>query len=386
MSDAGELYCWGKLAWYSDRGGGGEIEFNANPMPRITHAPNRPFAMVATGLANDCALLRTGQVFCTGRDFNRGQLGRDTLRTCSPSGCGLADSVDTPERFRSLVGGQEHWCALTRDGRAFCWGLNDQGQAGVGTRSAAVWRPTPVAGNYRFVSLTAGWRHTCGITVGGETLCWGANASFQLGINTARRGCLNGELCTMTPAPIDEPRRFAVVKAGVDKTCGVTVTGALYCWGAGYSRRDGDKPLALTHIGATFAFSDVSPGSSFTCAIATGGRAYCWKEQATFPMGQSLVTWGCTDAPVCLEETPLSDDLRFRALASGFVHACGITTDGEVYCWGLKNPYRTFAANPVPCMTMRSDLAQCSASPVRIGGNLNLFDAGQGAQRGKKRP
>jgi alpha-tubulin suppressor-like RCC1 family protein len=311
-------------------------------------------------------------------------MGRDTSRKCG-SACGLPDSIDTPERFRSVVAGSAHWCALTRDGRAFCWGWNDDGQIGIGTRTNVVSRPAPVAGDHRFVSLTAGMRHTCGLTVGGEALCWGGNNSLQLGSNIARRGCRANDVCTAIPAPIDEPRRFVVLKAYQDKTCGITATGALYCWGAQYSHLEGDKPLALTHIGATFAFADVSPGGTwFSCAIAVGGRAYCWKEIPAAPVGQDLLNWGCTDSQVCLDETPLGEDLRFRTIASGLMHACGITTDGAAYCWGLKNPQRV-GDRGAQCMGPKPDPAhECTAIPLRVGGTPNLLDADtKRAKKGK---
>lgn len=390
VSEAGDAYCWGRVGWITDAAGQHDVPFDASPMPHVPHAPGMSFVSMATGYQHDCVLVRTGQVFCSGVSYVHGELGRDTTRICKAgmATCVPADSVDTPERFKSVVAGLYHVCALTRDGRAFCWGANESGQAGVGTRNAAVLTPTPVVGNYRFTALTAGLRHTCGITVGGETLCWGANGQQQLGFNMARRGCSFSDLCTAAPSPLDQPQRYVVLKAGGNKTCGVTATGSLYCWGDGYTPVGNQVPVTPVRIGASFAFYDVSPGGLFTCGIATGGRAYCWKEQSRAPIGQGLVTWGCTQSTTCIDETPVNDDLRFRAIASGDQHACGIAGDGAVYCWGMKNEARAGdALAQATCAGTRADLnRECSPVPARIGGDLNLLKPAPRPASTKKPP
>ena len=375
--DAGEAFCWGRPAWLTDRGTA-PVPYDANPMGRLGHAPGVRFAAVVTGWLHICALTQAGQVICGGSNM-QGELGRDSA--CGGRSCAAPDSISSSERFRSIVAGFSHTCALTHDGRLFCWGSNEAGQTGIGSRAPIVWRPTQVYGGYRFVSITAGARHTCGLTVGGEALCWGANSSSQLGINTARRGCRLPDACTAVPAPLDDPRRFVTLRAGYNVTCGITAGGGLYCWGYNYSAPDGDRPLALTHIGASFAFRDVSPGYWFNCATAVGGLAYCWKEFHPAFIGRPLVQFGCRDARQCIDETPVSPSLRFLKLAAAEQHACGITTDGAVYCWGRKNQHVNGEGN---CDAGAPDPAQCSAIPVRIGGDWNLLMAR--GSRGKDNP
>jgi hypothetical protein len=84
----------------------------------------------------------------------------------------------------SLAAGGEHTCGLTATGAAYCWGSNSNGQLGTGTIGGTFVPAGPVSGGLTFVSLSAGGSYTCGVTPSGAIYCWGANASGQLGDGT----------------------------------------------------------------------------------------------------------------------------------------------------------------------------------------------------------
>jgi alpha-tubulin suppressor-like RCC1 family protein len=78
-----------------------------------------------------------------------------------------------------------HACALTLFNVAFCWGNNEFGQLGTGTSDFSV-TPARVTGGLRFEGLTVsaiGW-HNCGVTADNRAYCWGQNNSGQLGDGT----------------------------------------------------------------------------------------------------------------------------------------------------------------------------------------------------------
>ncbi len=85
-----------------------------------------------------------------------------------------------------LAAGEAHTCARTSAGQVYCWGLNNNGQLGDGTtlnRQA----PTLVAlpsGVTGFTRIAAGSLHTCGLTASGALYCWGDNLLGQLGDGT----------------------------------------------------------------------------------------------------------------------------------------------------------------------------------------------------------
>ena len=102
-----------------------------------------------------------------------------------------------PRRTKGIAGvasgvlGGSDTCGLTPAGAAYCWGANDHGQLGDGTTTRRT-SPVPIAGRLSFagvsslslLGLSAGASHTCGITLGGVAYCWGANSYGQLGKGT----------------------------------------------------------------------------------------------------------------------------------------------------------------------------------------------------------
>jgi alpha-tubulin suppressor-like RCC1 family protein len=146
--------------------------------------------------------------------------------------------VDTDVPFVSITAGYNHTCALDAAGRAYCWGDNRNGELGsaltgdcdgwsqAGPEPSCQARPVPVETSLEFRSLAGGASFTCGLTADGQAYCWGLGNEGQLGAGS-RASAKTG------PVPVVGGLRFASLSAGTNHVCGVSVEGRAYCWGGG---------------------------------------------------------------------------------------------------------------------------------------------------------
>jgi alpha-tubulin suppressor-like RCC1 family protein len=213
-----------------------------------------------------------------------------------------------------------HTCAVTDDGNAHCWGLNDNGQLGDGTTTNRS-GPVLVSGGLPFATVSAGGHHSCGVTTGGSLYCWGSNDNGQLGDGTT----------TGQSSPILVSAGFASVTAGESHTCGVTSGGSTYCWGLNDQGRLGDGTTternSPTEVSGGFSFDMATAGDDHSCGLTAGGSAYCWGGNSAGQLGDGSTTERHTPVQV-------SGGLSFATVGSGLALTCGVTSAGSAYCWG----------------------------------------------------
>jgi alpha-tubulin suppressor-like RCC1 family protein len=83
-------------------------------------------------------------------------------------------------RFTAIAAGWYHTCALAESGEAYCWGSNEFGQLGDGTRTSRA-EPTVVdSGGLTFSTITTKATRTCGVTTSGDVYCWGESSTVPV--------------------------------------------------------------------------------------------------------------------------------------------------------------------------------------------------------------
>lgn len=239
----------------------------------------------------------------------------------------VVPSINFPPHVGTLAAGMRHSCALT-DGRAACWGSNDNGQLGDGSFES---RPTPelVASDLTFTEISSGLTHTCGLTTTNEVFCWGANNMGQLGDATTQP--------RTAPVRINSTVSFRFVSAGRDHTCGVSQSRRVLCWGSnsngqvgdGGSRQRRSSPAAV-EIPGSLAVAALAVGWDHSCALTVDGAAWCWGKNDFGQLGDG--TTGTRLIPIRVPH-----DGPFVSIAAGAVHTCAITVSGEAWCWGRNN-------------------------------------------------
>jgi alpha-tubulin suppressor-like RCC1 family protein len=145
------------------------------------------FTAVSAGASHACALTEEGFAYCWG-DNRSGQLG-----TGGVAGSAAPVAVAGLLRFTAIAAGERHTCAVSDAGRAYCWGANATGALGAVTEESCAdgpcaTQPLAVETALRFAAIAtargAGGGHSCGVTDTNVAYCWGANDWGQLGGGT----------------------------------------------------------------------------------------------------------------------------------------------------------------------------------------------------------
>ena len=225
--------------------------------------------------------------------------------------------------------GFNYSCALTKTGGVKCWGDNEERQLGDGTKTERL-RPVDVVGlTAGVIAISAGWDHTCAVTSAGGLKCWGNNEDGKLGDGTR----------TDRLAPVDVvglTSGVTAISAGSSHTCAVTLTGVAKCWGRNGDGRLGDRTVRdrLTPVDVTGLDSGataIAAGTVHTCAVTSAGAAMCWGWNSYGQLGDGT----STSSPTPVEVVGLNRGVA--ALDAGIFHSCAVTTAGAVKCWGANH-------------------------------------------------
>lgn len=341
----GRVFCWG-LNNRGQLGTGSTVDDLSTPT--AIRIPRRPlneritsFIDISAGYQHACALTTDGKIFCWG-DNVHSQLGADTPDfTRVPRLVQWPFASAIPTTFQQLSAGGDHTCALAA-GKVYCWGGGAGGQLGNGMNPISSSVPMSVSLPRKVTQVSAGWLHTCALTDAGEVYCWGVNNHGQLGDGT--------KTIRNSPVKIDSTLAFVSISAGMGfHTCGVAKNGQAYCWGfndrgqMGNGTVGGEDSLVPSAVVDVKGFASISAGERHNCAkkssdisfppnLPAAEQVYCWGTNASGELGNGT--------PSLNEPSPTAvriDPSRFgtvRFLSAGFEHTCVRTSRRTTLCWG----------------------------------------------------
>lgn len=223
-----------------------------------------------------------------------------------------------------------HTCALLPDGTIRCWGYNEYGQLGNGTKTDSS-APVQVAGITEATGISSGHHHTCALLADGTVRCWGRNEFGELGDGSA---CWTPPCGTPLPVAVAEISNAVAVSAGAYHTCALLADGEVRCWGFNEFGQLGDgtftsssTPVVVTGpAGAAI----VTSGGYHTCALRPEGSVQCWGRNEFGELGDgSTENW-----PTPVFVSGLADAV---AVSAGGYHTCALVSDSTARCWGFNN-------------------------------------------------
>jgi alpha-tubulin suppressor-like RCC1 family protein len=339
---SGGMYCWGENQF---RELGTETPQVGSPFqaPQLQQG----FVELARGVASQfyCGIDANRAAACWGRD-GFGQLGRGQVVGSQGSSAPVAGGIAWAEINTNRLSA----CGVSLTGVGYCWGSNQRGEVGravvpIGTDpSSSTSTPGVVDGGFTWRSVVAGWLHACGITTAGDAYCWGDNSRGQLGV-----GSVDADP-HQSPVAVAGGHKFIQLSLGPTHTCGITTDHKAYCWGENFTGQvgngsAGDDVGIPTEVAGSHHFSFIAAGSDFgvggdvappsaggqagsghTCALAESGEAWCWGWNASGELGNGTTV----DSPVPVS---VSGSLRFTSIAAGGTETCG-RNGSRIWCWG----------------------------------------------------
>jgi alpha-tubulin suppressor-like RCC1 family protein len=230
--------------------------------------------------------------WCWGADGD-GQLGNGAA---GPSSTPVAVDTPTGVTFTAIEVGYDHTCALDTQGSIWCWGLNTDGQLGIGVPGPGEPSPLQVEkpAGLTFTDTSLGWNHTCALDNEGRAWCWGSNLDGQLGY-------LGSD--SDVPVQVDTDVRFETLDLGSIHSCGIDSSGTAWCWGGnGGALGDGTAASRPTpgevHAPPGVTFASISGGEEHTCGLDTTDVAWCWGYNESGRLGDGTITQRLTPVEV----------------------------------------------------------------------------------------
>ena len=320
-SDPGSMRCFADAGYSAtnddcdDGDPAGSLGIMYYPDIDATVGDGDPWLGVAISDAAACAIDGTGQIQCWGDD-------EDTILTDAPTASG----------FSAISAGHDTMCAIDSDDALTCWGdgtpldpslpdsyqaisvgevhvavLNDSNEMECSLLSnQGVFNSGQCAGPFAvaFNEIAAGSLHTCALTLADNAIsCW--NEGFVAWLGDLPAG-----------------DNFIQITSGMDHSCALRSDRSITCFG------DPAANLGQTSSPAGSSFQDVSAGDRHNCAVSAG----------------AIECWG-SDAALQVTHTPANQD--FVQVISGASATCGLSTDGDLFCWGDTNHWLS-ASNMLP--------------------------------------
>lgn len=226
-------YCWGRNTYGGLGAGSTTTSYTPLAVSQGVIPAGVNFTAIASGEFHTCAIATNDRAYCWGYNPN-GQLGNGTTTNSSTPVAVSQGSIPAGVNFKQISVEDRHTCAIATNDRAYCWGEGTSGQLGNGAGASSL---TPVAvsqgalpAGVNFKQISVGYLASCAIATNDRAYCWGINNYGQagmgsLGDHTTPVAVLQGDI----PAGVN----FAEISSSNLHVCATATNNRVYCWGYG---------------------------------------------------------------------------------------------------------------------------------------------------------
>jgi alpha-tubulin suppressor-like RCC1 family protein len=318
---------------------------------------------ISSFAAHSCALLTNGDVKCwglgsSGQLFQGHTLDLGDHHTEKGDSLPIA-LIGTNQKAKEVSVGFAFSCALREDDTVVCVGINTAGQLGINSVAQRGHTVATVGDNLLVANMGAGkipkeiktgHQHACVLLSNNLVKCWGLNANGQLGMGDT--------VNKLDPSVLPEldfgtGRTVKQLVAGSSHNCVILDNDQVKCWGYGnfgnlghgaitnlgnLAGQMGDN-LPSVDLGSNFMAKKLAAGYHHNCALSTAGKVKCWGHNLngqlgikhTLHMGDNFGEMGDN-----LPEVDLGSNRIALDIFAGHYNSCAVLDDGDIKCWGLN--------------------------------------------------
>ena len=237
-------------------------------------------------------------------------------------------------------------CALTTDGKVYCWGYNENGQLGLGHTNSIGDQIDEMGddlqevnlGGGTVIQLAAGGRHFCALFNDGTVKCWGAFTYYSY---DSSNPLFVGDDAS------DMGENLATINLGggtatsISANYAVLADGSLYHMDLPGAESGYLPPVGIVDLGTGKTALAISSSGRSACAILNDNSVKCFG--VTDRAGQGVTNSGIYGPSLGEQVSELGDNLptvdlgtgkTAKSISVGADHSCVILNDDSLKCWG----------------------------------------------------
>jgi alpha-tubulin suppressor-like RCC1 family protein len=338
----GSLWAWGSNT--SGRLGIGNIATKTNVPTQVGSDYDWKYA--TAGQLHSLAIKKDGTLWAWGSNLN----GRTGLNTTSGV-TWTPQKVGNDSDWSKISAGLSHNLAIKNNNTLWTWGDNSYGKTGIGEFFGIVVEPVQVGNAASWHMAAAGFYHSLAIMVDGTMWSWGMNTNGQLG--------LGDSISRNQPHQVGTFSNWSFCATGIFHSIGIRGCGCLRAWGFNEhgqlgtgDTEDRDEPF---EVGEECGWIKVAVGGIFNIGfqgsfgVGGGGGGGGGGGSSKFWGNNINGIW--PDAPQAVlsptirsgsESLPSEyvlplTGIRYIQLAVGDHHSLALRSDGVIDSWGRNN-------------------------------------------------